>query len=533
MIESPLCRDENARLQALDALAILDTEPEERYDRITHIAKQLFNVPIALISLVDRNRQWFKSRQGLADEELPRNVSFCGHTLNQDDLLYISDTLKDPRFFDNPLVTGHPHIRFYLGAPLRLKDNLRIGTLCVVDVVPREISLPQRQALRFLADIVEVELQSLQMAHMVALCHRADSYLQAIWNNAPSGIITMSCDGIVQALNPAAAQILGSNANQGIGSHFSSLLIEPYRSTFRHLNNRSNDFSALIDGEHEVEAKKSNGKVISLLLSISAASINEERIFVALFSDATQRKALEAQQRLHADQLEAANRDLESFSYFVAHDLRAPIRHINGFVDALEYDYGSSLDVSGRDLLSRIRKCGKQMGQHVEDLLRLARVTREPLQKAKLNLSKTINAYLVEKCAEDPGRKLTSNIAENIVVTADPRLITLVLTNLIDNAWKYTDPAKTTEITFTAQTKDDEIVCCLGDNGVGFDMKDAKRVFTLFERLRPEANVPGIGIGLSICSRIIERHGGRIWVESEPGVGTRFYFSLPLSPPSD
>ena len=528
MIEPPLCRDENARLQALDALAILDTEPEERYDRITHIAKQLFNVPIALISLVDRNRQWFKSRQGLADEELPRNVSFCGHTLNQDDFLYIADTLKDPRFFDNPLVTGRPHIRFYFGAPLRLKDNLRVGTLCVVDVVPREISPPQRQALRFLADFVEVELQSLQMAHMVALCHRADSYLQAIWNNAPSGIITMSCDGIVQALNPAAAQILGSSANQGIGSHFSSLLIEPYRSTFRHLNNRSNDFSALIDGEHEVEAKKSNGKIISLLLSISAAAINEERIFVALFSDATQRKALEAQQRLHAVQLAAANRDLESFSYFVAHDLRAPIRHINGFVDALEEDYESCLDASGRDLLKRIRKCGKQMGQHVEDLLRLARVTRGPLQKTKLNLSQFVNDYLFEKCAENPDRQLKSNIADNISVTADPSLITLVLSNLIDNAWKYSDPAKPTEISFTSETTDDEIVCCLGDNGVGFDMSDAKRIFILFERLRPENNVLGMGIGLSICARIIERHGGRIWAESEPGVGSRFYFSLPL-----
>ena len=150
--------NETARLQALCGLGILDTPAEERFDRITRAAQQHFNVPIALVSLVDAERQWFKSRQGLDVSETPRDVSFCGHAIYRNTILYIPDALKDLRFVDNPLVTGPPHIRFYAGAPVRAPGGERIGTLCIIDSKPREFSPEELSILRGFADEVENEL---------------------------------------------------------------------------------------------------------------------------------------------------------------------------------------------------------------------------------------------------------------------------------------------------------------------------------------------------------------------------------------
>jgi diguanylate cyclase (GGDEF)-like protein len=157
---------ESARLAALRGLGILDTSPEERFDRITRIAKRLFDVPIALVSLVDENRQWFKSRQGLAATETPRDISFCGHAILSAEPLVVSDALLDDRFCDNPLVTGETSIRFYAGCPLTLPNGARVGTLCIIDCVPRELPDEDLRSLRDLAAMVERELVAVQLATM-------------------------------------------------------------------------------------------------------------------------------------------------------------------------------------------------------------------------------------------------------------------------------------------------------------------------------------------------------------------------------
>jgi len=156
--------DETARLEKLNSLAILDTQPEERFDRVTRLARRIFGVPIAVVSLVDANRQWFKSNLGLDASETPREVSFCGHAILGDNIFAIEDALQDPRFSDNPLVTGGPKIRFYAGYPLRVTGNSRIGTLCLYDRRPREFSDHDRASLRDLGGMVEDELIALKMA---------------------------------------------------------------------------------------------------------------------------------------------------------------------------------------------------------------------------------------------------------------------------------------------------------------------------------------------------------------------------------
>lgn len=158
--------DESQRVATLRALNVLDTSPEERFDRLTRLAKRLFGVPIALVSLVDSDRQWFKSCVGLDVTETPRNISFCGHAILHDDILTVPDTLSDPRFCDNPLVTGDPGIRFYAGCPLQVANGSRLGTLCLIDREPRSFDEDDRKLLHDLAQMAEQELAAVQLATM-------------------------------------------------------------------------------------------------------------------------------------------------------------------------------------------------------------------------------------------------------------------------------------------------------------------------------------------------------------------------------
>ena len=164
MQEPPIPTNEASRLTALRSLNILDTPAEERFDRLTRMAKRMFRVPVALVSIIDENRQWFKSNNGLDTCETPRNISFCGHAILGDDVYLITDTLADARFADNPLVTGHPNIRFYAGCPLRSKGGLKVGTLCIIDTQPRDFDEEDAIALRDLAAMVADELSAFQTA---------------------------------------------------------------------------------------------------------------------------------------------------------------------------------------------------------------------------------------------------------------------------------------------------------------------------------------------------------------------------------
>ncbi len=164
MIAPAIPANESTRIDTLRSFNILDTSPEERFDRLTRLAKHLFNVPIALVSLVDTNRQWFKSCVGLSASETPRDISFCGHAILGDDIFMVPDTLTDERFYNNPLVTGDPGIRFYAGCPLAVQNGSKLGTLCLIDIKPRILNEEERNLLQDLARMVEQEIAAIQMA---------------------------------------------------------------------------------------------------------------------------------------------------------------------------------------------------------------------------------------------------------------------------------------------------------------------------------------------------------------------------------
>ncbi|MBA6326660.1 sensor domain-containing diguanylate cyclase [Colwellia sp. MB02u-6] len=164
MIKPQFPKNEAERLHALRTLKILDTSHEERFDRVTRMAKRMFGVSISLVSIIDEDRQWFKSGQGLDASETPRDISFCGHAINQDGLFIVPDTSEDERFFDNPLVTEAPNIRFYAGYPLKLSQGINIGTLCLIDTKPKNLDEEDQQLLKDLGAMIEQEIKSIQLA---------------------------------------------------------------------------------------------------------------------------------------------------------------------------------------------------------------------------------------------------------------------------------------------------------------------------------------------------------------------------------
>jgi signal transduction histidine kinase len=234
-------------------------------------------------------------------------------------------------------------------------------------------------------------------------------------------------------------------------------------------------------------------------------------------------KALKAKSVL----LEASNKELDSFSYSVSHDLRAPLRSLNGFSRALVEDYGDKLDDTGKDYIARILKGSKRMGDMIDQLLKLSRSVRDQIVIEKTDLSEIVEELYVELKKVDPTRNVLFNIQENVVAHCDKRLIHVVLQNLINNAWKYTGNKKQAEISFGVELDKGKKVYYVKDNGVGFDMAYADKLFIAFQRLHNIKDFEGNGIGLATVSRVISRHDGKVWAEAELGKGAcfRFYFS--------
>jgi PAS domain S-box-containing protein len=224
--------------------------------------------------------------------------------------------------------------------------------------------------------------------------------------------------------------------------------------------------------------------------------------------------------------LEAANRELESFSYSVSHDLRAPLRHINGFSVMLKEDYRDALDEDGCQIIDRICSASTHMGTLIDDLLRFSRVSRAELHTVDVDMTRTAEKIVDMFRESDSTRSGTMvKVSPGLMVKGDPALLEMVLQNLIGNAWKYSSRNPDAAICFGSIDQDGETVFYVRDNGVGFDMKYSLKLFKVFERLHGE-DFEGTGIGLATVKRIVERHGGRIWAESEVGKGATFFFTI-------
>jgi light-regulated signal transduction histidine kinase (bacteriophytochrome) len=222
----------------------------------------------------------------------------------------------------------------------------------------------------------------------------------------------------------------------------------------------------------------------------------------------------------------AANKELEAFSYSVSHDLRAPLRAIDGFSKELLTNCEDRLDERGKDDLRRIRAATQRMGQLIDDLLELSRLTRSELKFETVDLSTQVQDIEQKLAASDPQRQVEYVTAPDLTAAGDPHLLQIALENLLQNSWKFTRPRSRPKIEFGVLNQNGDRTYFIRDNGVGFNMAYAEKLFKPFQRLHDSKEFPGTGIGLALVQRIIYRHGGKVWVEAEENKGATFYFTL-------
>lgn len=289
------------------------------------------------------------------------------------------------------------------------------------------------------------------------------------------------------------------------------LEIEQRKSTDRELRHYREQLEKLVE-ERTLELRMAN----EMLLDALAQKEQAQREILQL-NAGLQRRAIE---------LDVANKELQSFSYSVSHDLRSPLRSIDGFSLALLEEYEAVLDETGQDYLRRVRTATQRMGHLIDDLLNLSRVTRQDLVYQAVNLSKIAQTKLQELQQSDPQRQVTTRVTEGLVVQGDKRLLTLALENLLDNAWKFTSERGRAVIEMGLQEREGEQVYYVKDNGAGFHMDYAHKLFVPFQRLHAMDQFPGTGIGLATVKRVIQRHGGQIWPEASVNEGVTFYFTL-------
>jgi len=221
--------------------------------------------------------------------------------------------------------------------------------------------------------------------------------------------------------------------------------------------------------------------------------------------------------------------DAESLGYIVSHDLRAPLRVVEGFTKIVKEDYGAALDAVAHDHLDRVLGAAGRMNSMIDALLALSKLTTQPIARVPVNLSQIAGFVVDDLKRQSPGRDVEVEIEPQLLTSGDPTLLRMMLENLLGNAWKYTAHATPARIAFVRRDGD-PAAFTVRDNGAGFDMRYADRLFGVFQRLHSASEFPGTGVGLASVRRIVRRHGGEIWAESEPEHGARFHFSLPLPP---
>lgn len=382
--------DEKERVADLYTYDIVDTIDEEEYDNITKIASFICGTPVSLITMMEEERQWIKSAVGTEVKEVPRDISFCSHLLTNGQSVIFPDLQKNPDFADHPFVAGPLQVGFYAGVPIVSPAGHAIGSICVLDTRPRELTDEQTHALGALA------------------------------------------------------------------------------------------------------------KQVMMLLSY--------------------RKNLRESKQLHTE-LQESFKDLQTFSYMVSHDLKAPLRSIRGFSEIIEEDYGESLEEEIKYYLNKVQDSAARMDVLIDDLLNLSRVSRQEVKKEEVDFTEICRSVAADYNSET----FKVETEGGLHTVGDRGLITAVARNLISNAVKYSGKNPEPAVSIYAEVREGKQYFCIRDNGVGFNPDRAGDIWRPFRRMHTEKEFSGTGIGLAIVKKAVDKHHGHAFFESAPGEGAKFY----------
>jgi len=550
---APLPPGEQSRLRALHSYRILDTPPEPPFDDLALLAAMICGTPVALVSFVDEDRQWFKAMVGCTERQTSRDLSFCAHAILGDDLLVVPDTTLDPRFAANPLVAGEPRIRFYAGAPLRSPAGAALGTLCVIDYAPRELTAHQADALRVLARQVvhHMEMQGSvdTLADEVARRERAEASLyeseartHAIVYTAADAIVTVDENGTIESVNAAAELLFGYDASELVGRNLALLVprhLHADHTSFLHQMTHNSD--AWLGGRREFEGRRKDGSSFPMDLTVSEAHVGGQRVFTGIARDLTERRrAQEAQ--LQMERRLQEGQKLESLGVLaggIAHDFNNLLVPILGNAElAMSHAPAGSLLAT---YLEEIEAAAHQAASLAGQMLAYSGKGQFVISRIDLNaligeMHNLLHAGLGRNS------ELRYELADALpLIDGDVSQVRQVILNLVLNASEAITDAGgviTVRTLLTgdvrslggvAQLEPDyggaHVVLQVGDTGAGIDEAVRERIFEPFFTTRSA----GRGLGLPATLGIVRGHGGGISVQSAPGRGATFTVAFPAS----
>lgn len=527
MKEAPIPKNEAQRLASLYALGLLDTKPEKRFNLITKTATKIFNIPISTLTLVDAKREWFKSCIGLKNKEGDRAISFCGHAVVTGDIFIVEDATKDPRFFDNPMVVGKPHIRFYAGVPVYSDDGGRIGVFCIKDTKPRKLSNNEKDILKGLGAWAqhEVNLHNHQIAlvELENLRAKSDAIIQSIGE----GVVVVDKNGKIILINNLALSMFGLKRKEAMGSFYHTLwsvkdgsgkTVPFSKRPIEMVLKTNTPIITSIDSGYSYVRKDSVAFPVSL--TIAPIFLKGKNIgAVDMFHDISREKEVDRAQ--------------SEFVSLASHQLRTPLSAIGWYSEMLLSGQAGRLNKDQKQYLNEVYHGNKRMVELVQVLLDISRMEMGTfVESPKLtNLKQIVKEVLEDNEQAEKTKQIhisTSFSSKLPRIYIDQRLLSIVLGNLLSNAIRYSP--NESRVTIRVSKKDNFILMKVIDEGCGIPKKQQGRVFERFFRADNIVKkvTEGTGLGLYLTKMIVERMKGKIWFESKENKGTTFYIEIPI-----
>ena len=566
MQHAPIPENEHERLVSLYKLGLLDTPPEERFDRITRLATAIFRVPISTLTLINGKREWFKSCQGLSKREGDRAISFCGHALTEENILVVPDTKKDKRFFDNPMVQDVPFVRFYAGVPVKSADGNRVGVLCVKDTKPRSFSPAEEQILKGLAGWAEVELNSRNLSLALASERRLQLELEAQekererLNNAQKdihralvnvlddlemtratierekardeamlasigeGLFAVDIHGKALMMNNAAEKILGWKKKDVLGAKITDLPLADENGNFLPPHKRP-IFLALHKGYSITTTHyfvRKNKTQFPISITVTPIKLGKDILgVIVIFRDISYEMAVDKAK--------------SEFVSLASHQLRTPLGIMKWYLEALDNDaFFRKAPTNIQKYFHEIYRSNERVLNLVRELLSVSRIEQGHVR----NTPKAVDPLSVIRDIVRQVQGIARRKKVTLRVRANPRTVPKiyidslrfyeVIENLIMNAIEYTSTPGGVDV----MVKRTGATLCISvhDTGMGIPLDDQQKLFTKFFRSERaiQQNPEGSGLGLYVVKSYAEGWGGSVSLDSTEGKGSTFTIRLPI-----